>query len=98
LRWIRIDDKYVFTIVDNEKLILYDEDLVMSFLENMGKKFTPLLNIVKIKSPNKGELILRYLTNDKQRKEYVIKLEDISSELKSSKEGSKICSVLEISS
>ena len=98
LRWIRIDDKYVFTIEDNEKLILYDEDLVMSFLENMGKKFTPLLNIVKIKSPNKGELILRYVTNDKQRKEYVIKLEDISSELKSSKEGSKICSVLEISS
>ena len=98
LRWIRIDDKSVFTIEEDEKSILYDEDLVLSFLENMGKKFTPLLNIIKIKSPNEGELLLRYVTNDKQRKEYIVKLQDINSELKSSKEGSKICSVLEIGS
>jgi hypothetical protein len=98
LKWVRMDEKYVFTVEDNYNLIQYDELLVLSFLENMGKKFTPLLKIIKFKSPNEGELVLTHITKDKQKKEYAIKLEDINSELNSSKEGRKISSILEIGS
>jgi hypothetical protein len=57
-----------------------------------------LLKIIKFKSPNEGELVLTHITKDKQKKEYAIKLEDINSELNSSKEGRKISSILEIGS
>ena len=47
-----------------------------------------------VKSPVKGELILRYDSPDKQREEYMIRVSDIISRLSSSSGGRKVLSAL----
>jgi hypothetical protein len=57
--------------------------------------FSPLIQRILDKSPVKGELILRFETDDKERKEYVLRREELSSPL-SNEEGRKILERLKL--
>jgi hypothetical protein len=50
--------------------------------------------MLMVKSPIKGELILRYDSPDKQREEYMIRVSDIISRLSSSNAGRRVLSAL----
>ena len=50
--------------------------------------------MLMVKSPIKGELILRYDSPDKQREEYMIRVSDIISRLSSSNAGRRVFSAL----
>ena len=62
---------------DANNTLLYYEEIVMSFLELVAAGFSPLIQRISDKSPVKGELILRYETDEKGRKEYVVRTEEL---------------------
>lgn len=79
---IRVGDKEgILSSNDSNKTLLYYEDIVMSFLELVAVGFSPLIQRISNKSPVKGELILRYETDEKERKEYVLRTEELSAPL-----------------
>ena len=59
--------------------------------------FAPLIRKLKEKSPVKGELILRHEIGSRQREEYVVKTEELNSNLISTDEGKKISTILGLS-
>ena len=100
LESIKVEDKDAIKVNrDSAKSpsLLYNEELVISFLESVATGFAPLILKLKTKSPVEGELILRYETGDKQREEYVIRTEEINSQLSSTNEGKRISSILGLS-
>ena len=100
LESIKVDDKDAIKVNrDSAKSpsLLYNEELVISFLESVATGFAPLILKLKTKSPVEGELILRYETGDKQREEYVIRTEEINSQLSSTNEGKRISRTLGLS-
>lgn len=93
---IIVGDKEAIMITnDQNKSLLYYEDLVISFLQLVAVGFSPLIQRILDKSPVKGELILRFETDDKERKEYVLRREELSSPL-SNEEGRKILERLKL--
>jgi hypothetical protein len=100
LESIKVDDKDAIKVNrDSAKSpsLLYNEELVISFLESVATGFAPLILKLKTKSPVEGELILRYETGDRQREEYVVRTEEINSQLSSTNEGKRISSMLGLS-
>jgi hypothetical protein len=100
LESIKVDDKDAIKVNrDSAKSpsLLYNEELVISFLESVATGFAPLILKLKTKSPVEGELILRYETGDRQREEYVVRTEEINSQLSSTNEGKRISSILGLS-
>lgn len=100
LESIKVDDKDAITVNrDSAKSpsLLYNEGLVISFLESVATGFAPLILKLKTKSPVEGELILRYETGDRQREEYVVRTKEINSQLSSTNEGKRISSMLGLS-
>ena len=100
LESIKVDDKDAIKVNrDSAKSpsLLYNEELVISFLESVATGFAPLILKLKTKSPVKGELILRYETDQRQREEYVVRTEEINSQLSSTNEGKRISSMLGLS-
>lgn len=76
---IKVGDKdAVMVSKDQNKSLLYYEDLVISFLELVAVGFAPLIQTISDKSPVKGELILRYEADDVERKEFVVRREELS--------------------
>ena len=87
---IRVGDKEAIMVSnDQNKSPLYYEDLVISFLQLIASGFSPLIQRILDKGPVKEELILRFETDDKERKEYVLRKEELSSQL-STDEGRRI--------
>lgn len=83
---IRVGDKEAIMITnDANNTLLYNEEIVMSFLELVAVGFSPLIQRISDKSPVKGELILRYETDEKERKEYVVRTEELSAPLSDEK-------------
>jgi hypothetical protein len=100
LESIKVDEKDAIKVNrDSAKSpsLLYNEELVISFLESVATGFAPLILKLKTKSPVEGELILRYETGDRQREEYVVRTEEINSQLSSTNEGKRIPSMLGLS-
>jgi hypothetical protein len=100
LESIKVDDKDAITVnrdSANSPSLLYNEELVISFLESVATGFAPLILKLKTKSPVEGELILRYETSDRQREEYVVRTKEINSQLSSTNEGKRISSMLGLS-
>jgi hypothetical protein len=100
LESIKVDDKDAITVnrdSANSPSLLYNEELVISFLESVATGFAPLILKLKTKSPVEGELILRYETGDRQREEYVVRTKEINSQLSSTNEGKRISSMLGLS-
>jgi hypothetical protein len=100
LESIKVDEKDAIKVNrDSAKSpsLLYNEELVISFLESVATGFAPLILKLKTKSPVEGELILRYETGDRQREEYVVRTEEINSQLSSTNEGKRISSMLGLS-
>lgn len=93
---IRVGDKEAI-ISSNEanRTLLYYEDIVMSLLELVAVGFSPLIQRISSKSPVKGELILRYETDEKERKEYVLRTEELSAPL-SDEEGRRVLARLKL--
>jgi hypothetical protein len=93
---IRVGDKEgIVSSNDSNKTLLYYEDIVMSFLELVAVGFSPLIQRISNKSPIKGELILRYETEQKERKEYVLRTEELSAPL-SHEDGRRILERLKL--
>jgi hypothetical protein len=93
---IRVGDKEgIVSSNDSTKTLLYYEDIVMSFLELVAVGFSPLIQRISNKSPVKGELILRYETEQKERKEYVLRTEELSAPL-SHEDGRRILDRLKL--
>jgi hypothetical protein len=83
---IRVGDREAMLISnDANNTLLYYEEIVMSFLELVAVGFSPLIQRISDKSPVKGELILRYETDEKERKEYVVRTEELSAPLSDEK-------------
>ncbi|MGC2307281.1 MAG: hypothetical protein WA461_02675 [Nitrososphaeraceae archaeon] len=83
---IRVGDREAILISnDANNTLLYYEEIVMSFLELVAVGFSPLIQRISDKSPVKGELILRYETDEKERKEYVVRTEELSAPLSDEK-------------
>jgi hypothetical protein len=100
LESIKVDDKDAIKVNrDSAKSpsLLYNEELVISFLESVAIGFAPLILKLKTKSPVEGELILRYETGGRQREEYVVRIEEINSQLSSTNEGKRLSSILGLS-
>ena len=100
LESIKVEDKDAIKVNrDSAKSpsLLYNEELVISFLESVATGFAPLILKLKTKSPVEGELILRYETGDRQREEYLIRIEEINSQLSSTNEGKRISRTLGLS-
>jgi hypothetical protein len=93
---IRVGDKEAIMSSSNlSKTLLYYEDIVMSFLELVAVGFSPLIQHMSEKSPIKGELILRYETDEKVRTEYVLRTEELSAPL-SDDEGRRLLERLKL--
>ena len=100
LESIKVEDKDAIKVNrDSAKSpsLLYNEEVVISFLESVATGFAPLILKLKTKSPVEGELILRYETGDRQREEYLIRIEEINSQLSSTNEGKRISRTLGLS-
>ncbi|MGC1131824.1 MAG: hypothetical protein WA941_03290 [Nitrososphaeraceae archaeon] len=83
---IRVGDREAILISnDANNTLLYYEEIVMSFLELVAVGFSPLIQRISDKSPVKGELILRYETDEKERKEYVVRTEELTAPLSDEK-------------
>lgn len=94
---ITVDDKEAVVMMNNQSPdghLSYHEDLVVSFLGSIASGFEPVIQMLMVKSPIKGELILRYDSPDKQREEYMIRVSDIISRLSSSNAGRSVLSAL----
>jgi hypothetical protein len=93
---IRVGDKEaIMSSIDSNKTLLYYEDIVISFLELVAVGFSPLIQRISNKSPVNGELILRYETDEKERKEYVLRTEELSAPL-SDEEGRRVLKRLKL--
>jgi hypothetical protein len=93
---IRVGDKEgIMSSSDSSKALLYYEDIVISFLELVAVGFSPLIQSISNKSPVKGELILRYETDEKERKEYVLRTEELSAPL-SHEDGKRVLERLKL--
>jgi hypothetical protein len=94
---IRVSDKEA-AVLNNDQTagnhLSYDEDLIISFLGSIASGFASLIQMLIVKSPIKGELILRYDSPNKQREEYMVRISDIVSQLSSTSGGKKIPSSL----
>ncbi len=94
---IRVSDKEA-AVLNNDQTagnhLSYDEDLIISFLGSIASGFASLIQMLIVKSPIKGELILRYDAPNKQREEYMVRISDIVSQLSSTSGGKKILSSL----
>jgi hypothetical protein len=100
LESIKIDDKDAVKVHRDSAQspsLFYSEELVISFLEIVATGFAPLILKLKDRSPVEGELILRYETGDRQREEYVVRTEELSSQLSSTDEGKRLSSILGLS-
>ena len=93
---IRVGDKdaIISSRIPNRPLLYY-EDIVMSFLELVAVGFSPLIQDMSNKSPIKGELILRYETDERERTEYVLRTEELSAPL-SDDEGRRVLERLKL--
>ena len=94
---ITVGDKEAILIANRNSVdghISYYEDLVVSFLERIASAFAPVIQVLKSKSPVKGELIMRYDSPDKQRQEYMIRTSDMISRLSPSSSGHRILAAL----
>jgi hypothetical protein len=93
---IKVGDKEgIISSSNSSKNLLYYEDIVMSFLELVAVGFSPLIQRISNKSPVKGELILRYETDEKERKEFVLRTEELSAPL-SQEDGRKVLERLKL--
>ena len=93
---IRVGDKEgIISSSNSSKTLLYYEDIVMSFLELVAVGFSPLIQRISNKSPVKGELILRYETDEKERKEFVLRTEELSAPL-SQEDGRRVLERLKL--
>lgn len=93
---IRVGDKEaIVSSNDPNKTLLYYEDIVMNLLELVAVGFSPLIQRISDKSPIKGELILRYETDEKERKEYVLRTDELSAPL-ANEEGRRVLSRLKL--
>ena len=93
---IRVGDKdaIISSRIPNRALLYY-EDIVVSFLELVAVGFSPLIQHMSNKSPIKGELILRYETDERERTEYVLLTEELSAPL-SDDEGRRVLERLKL--
>ena len=104
LEAIQIDNKEAIKVnsirndVSSQSIsILYDEDIVMSFLELIAGLFSPLIQKLREKSPVSGELILKHIIDNGERKEYVVRIEELNSQLSTTNEGKRISNILGLS-
>jgi hypothetical protein len=100
LEGIKVGDKdavIVNSVAISPSSLIYNEELVILFLESIAAGFAPLIRKLKEKSPVKGELILRHEIGSRQREEYVVKTEELNSNLISTDEGKKISTILGLS-
>jgi hypothetical protein len=78
----------------------YDEQLVMLFLDFIASVcFSPIISKLKQKSPLKGELILLHEIDNRKggrntRREYVLRTEELDSQLSSSDQGKRLSNLL----
>ena len=93
LQDIKVDDK---SAVFNDPIPIYNEELVISFLESVAWGFVPLIRKLKEKSTIKGELILKHEVDGGERKEYVVRIEELNSQLSSTDAGKRIANILGI--
>jgi hypothetical protein len=97
---IRIEEKDVVKVKSDAilPLLVYNEHLVIEFLDMLATGFTPLIKKISEKSPVRGELILRHEIDARQREEFVVRIEELTSQLCSTEEGKKIADTLGLNS
>ncbi len=105
LTTIRVDDRNAISVnsitasslSSSSPLLVYDEELVISFLESLATGFAPLLIKLREKSPIKGELILRHEMDNRLGEEYVIRPEELYVQLSTTDEAKKVAAILGVS-
>jgi hypothetical protein len=105
LTTIRVDDRNAISVnsitasslSSSSPLLVYDEELVISFLESLATGFAPLLIKLREKSPIKGELILRHEMDNRLGEEYVIRPEELYVQLSTTDETKKVAAILGVS-
>jgi hypothetical protein len=97
---IRIEEKDVVKVKSDAilPLLVYNEHLVIEFLDMLATGFAPLIKKITEKSPVRGELILRHEIDARQREEFVVRIEELTSQLCSTEEGKKIADTLGLNS
>ncbi len=108
LTTIRVDDRNAISVnsitalpssslSSSSPLLVYDEELVISFLKSLATGFAPLVIKLREKSPIKGELILRHEIDNKLGEEYVIRPEELYVQLSTTDEAKKVAAILGVS-
>lgn len=108
LTTIRVDDSNAISVnsitalpssslASSSPLLVYDEELVISFLESLATGFAPLLIKLREKSPIKGELILRHEMDNRLGEEYVIRPEELYLQLSTTDEAKRVAAILGVS-
>jgi hypothetical protein len=108
LTTIRVDNRNAITVrsitalpssslSSSSPLLVYDEELVISFLESLATGFAPLIIKLREKSPIKGELILRHEMDNKLEEEYVIRPDELYVQLSATDEAKKVAAILGVS-
>jgi len=108
LTTIRVDDRNAISVnsitalpssslSSSSPLLVYDEELVISFLESLATGFAPLIIKLREKSPIKGELILRHEMDNKLGEEYVIRPEELYVQLSTTDVAKKVAAILGVS-
>ena len=108
LTTIRVDDSNAISVnsitalpssalSSSSPLLVYDEELVISFLESLATGFAPLLIKLREKSPIKGELILRHEMDNRLGEEYVIRPEELYVQLSTTDEAKRVAAILGVS-
>lgn len=108
LTTIKVDNRNAITVSSitalpssslssSSPLLVYDEELVISFLESLATGFAPLIIKLREKSLIKGELILRYKMDNRLEEEYVIRPEELYVQLSATDEAKKVAAILGVS-
>ncbi len=108
LTTVRVDDRNAISVnsittlpssslSSSSPLLVYDEELVISFLESLATGFAPLIIKLREKSPIKGELILRHEIDNRLGEEYVIRPEELYVQLSTTDEAKKVAAILGVS-
>ena len=104
LKEMKVDNRKAIAVEYNghatNKSPYYDEQLVTLFLEFIAAFcFSPVISKLKQKSPVKGELILLHEIDNRKgrentRKEYVLRTQELDSQLSSSDQGKRFSNIL----
>ncbi|HET7147354.1 MAG TPA: hypothetical protein VFI73_02540 [Candidatus Nitrosopolaris sp.] len=105
---IRVDDRDAIAVSTNtassssslsssSPLLVYDEEIVIAFLQSLATGFAPLIIKLREKSPIKNELILRREMDNTLEEEYVIRPEELYVQLSATDEAKKVAAILGVS-